>query len=444
MRVLALLLTALALLLAGTTIPAQAAGPRWATSGQGLTVVSAERVDRRLVRLVVSTEALARPVRVNVLLPSGYDGTTRRHPVLYLLHGTSGGADDWLTTGDARPATRDRDLIVVMPDGGYDSNGGGWWTDWVDQGTPLGTADWETFHIRQLVPWVDAHLRTIPRRGSRAIAGLSQGGFGSFSYAARHPDLFVSAASFSGAVDIARAPAARTLGATVVGGIMTGLNGVQPNAPFGDPVVDAVNWRGHNPASLVTNLRHTDLRLWSGDGTNGPYDDPTDPANATPDPIETLTHQSTLYFADAADTDHVAYRLTDYGPGRHAWPYWNRDLRQYLPSLMRVLAERRGRPATVGYRSVDRSYAQRGWRVRVQRPDTQRFSGFSRASRSGFTFSGPGTATVRTARLYTPGRRYAVRAGTALVQRLRADSLGRLTVELPTLSGGSIRVTVRR
>ncbi|MDR7360920.1 alpha/beta hydrolase [Nocardioides marmoribigeumensis] len=442
--VLTLLAAALALTGQPPARAVQSARPAWATSGQGLTVRSAERVDRRLVRLVVSTRALSQPVRVNVLLPRGYAGSGRRYPVLHLLHGTSGGADDWVRNGEVRRATARRDVIVVMPDGGYDSNGGGWWTDWVDQHTSLGAARWETFHVRQLVPWVDAHLRTVPRRGARAIAGLSQGGFGSFSYAARHPDLFVSAASFSGAPDIARAPAARTLGATIVGGIMTGLNHVQPNAPFGDPVSDAVVWRGHNPASLVTNLRHTDLRLWTGDGTNGPYDDPaSDPSFATPDPIETMTHRSTLYFTEAATTDHVAYRLTDYGPGRHRWPYWARDLRQYLPSLTRVFAEHRGRPAVVGYRSIDRRYAQWGWSVRVDRTEVQRFSGLSRAGRGGFTFSGSRAATVRTARLYVPRRAYAVRVGSGRVRHLRADARGRLTVGVPARTG-PVRVTVRR
>jgi S-formylglutathione hydrolase FrmB len=442
--VLALLAGALTLTGPGAR-PAQAApAPGWATSGQGLTVTAAERVDDRLVRLTVTTKALARPVRVTLLLPQGYDAGARRYPTLYLLHGTSGGADDWTTTGNARQATAGRDLLVVMPDGGYDSNGGGWWTNWVDQGTPLGTADWEDFHVRQLVPWVDAHLRTIPRRGSRAIAGLSQGGFGSFSYAARHPDLFVSAAAFSGAPDIARAPAARTLGAFVVGGIMTGLNGVQPYAPFGDPVQDAVNWRGHNPASLVTNQRHTDLRLWTGNGTSGPYDDvTTDPSFATPDPIENATHQSTLYFADAADTDKVRYTLVDYGNGRHRWPYWNRDLRQYLPSLMRVLAEHRGRPATVSYRSIDRQWTQWGWRVRVDRTEAQRFSSLARASRHGFTLGGARAATVRTPRFYAPRRVLTVRVGPAAPRRVRTDALGRLTVRVPARAH-AVRVTVRR
>jgi S-formylglutathione hydrolase FrmB len=28
----------------------------------------------------------------------------------------------------------------------------------------------------------------------------------------------------------------------------------------------------------------------------------------------------------------------DYGPGTHTWPYWQRDLRQALPSMLATLS----------------------------------------------------------------------------------------------------------
>ena len=122
--------------------------------------------------------------------------------MLYLFHGTSGRASDWVNAGDVVETTAGLPLIVVMPDAGFDGNGGGWFTNWVDQTTHLGPSQWETFHVEQLIPWIDANLRTVASREGRAVAGLSQGGFGSMTYAARHPDTFVSVASFSGAPDI--------------------------------------------------------------------------------------------------------------------------------------------------------------------------------------------------------------------------------------------------
>jgi S-formylglutathione hydrolase FrmB len=104
-----------------------------------------------------------------------------------MFHGTSGGAADWTTMGDAAGTTAGRDLIVVMPDAGVNSDGGGWFTDWVNGGR-FGPPRWETYHVFHLIPWIDANLRTVASRAGRAISGLSQGGYGAMAYAARHPD----------------------------------------------------------------------------------------------------------------------------------------------------------------------------------------------------------------------------------------------------------------
>src|SRR5207248_8712396 len=136
----------------------------------------------RLLALVVQTKALPSPANVYVLLPPDYATKPhKRWPVFYLLHGTSGTASDWVLKGDAQNVIGNRELITVMPDIALNDDGGGWCTDWSD-----GVERWETFHIGQLIPWTDANRSTIPTRNERAIAGLSQGGFCSLSYAARH------------------------------------------------------------------------------------------------------------------------------------------------------------------------------------------------------------------------------------------------------------------
>ncbi len=121
-----------------------------------------------------------------------------RYPVLYLFHGGAGGnSAQWTTGGGAvEPITNNRPLITVMPDGGKV----GWYTNWVNQ--QGGAQNWADFHIGQLIPWIDANLRTIAAKSGRAIAGLSMGGFGAVRYAQDRPDMFAYAASFSGAVDL--------------------------------------------------------------------------------------------------------------------------------------------------------------------------------------------------------------------------------------------------
>ena len=214
----------------------------------GIHVVSTERLDPRLYSVRVSSGALGRAVDVRVLLPAGYaDQPATRYPVLYLFHGTSGRASDWTTLGDAERTTAGLPLIVVMPDAGFDGDGGGYFTDWYNDGAG-GPPRWETFHIDQVLPWIDHTLRTVAERRGRAIYGLSQGGFGSMSYAARHPDLFVAAGAYSGAVDTAADPEAIALMTPIVIGTTFGLDGKPPDSIFGPRLTEELNWRAHDEA----------------------------------------------------------------------------------------------------------------------------------------------------------------------------------------------------
>jgi len=139
--------------------------------------------------------ALGQDRQYVVLLPAGYAAAApRRYPVLYLLHGKSGDHTDWSTRAPLREAVGQTPLIVVMPDGDD-----GWYMDWAD-----GVHRYEGQIVRDLIPHVDATYRTIAAREGRAVAGLSMGGYGALRLALAHPDLFVSAASQSGAVRFTR------------------------------------------------------------------------------------------------------------------------------------------------------------------------------------------------------------------------------------------------
>lgn len=401
------------------------------TSADGITVVSSQQVDDRLYALDVSSAALGRAVRLRILLPDGYTADpTRHYPVLYLLHGTSGGADDWLNYGDVRATTAGLPLIVVMPDGGFDNDGGGWWTNWWDTNTKLGPSQWETFHVEQLIPWVDANLRTIASRSGRAIAGLSQGGFGAFSYAARHPDLFAAAGSLSGAPDIASNPIIEGGATFVIEGTATALDGVEPAAMFGPHATNEINWKGRNPQTLVTNMRGMGLFMYTASGVPGALDGPKPDLAASG--IEGLTHISTLSFVRAARNAGLPYYLDDYVYGTHVWPYWARDLRDLVPRLMQVFSNP-ATPAKVSYKSVDTTWTQWGWTVLNQRGQKRAFSSLSGADATGFRLSAFGTATVTTPASYVPESLHTVvirdSSGTRTTG-VAADPSGRLTVNL--------------
>lgn len=383
-----------------------AAAPAAAAPGpDDLELVRSERLSERLVELTFRTPAVSGKTGVRVLLPAGYDGNAgRRYPVLYLLHGALDDETAWTEKGDAARITAAEPVIVVMPDSGT----GGGYVDWYNGGAG-GPPMWETYHVGQLLPWIDAHFRTVATRAGRAIAGLSMGGYGTLHYAARHPDLFAAAASFSGAVD----------SNSVFVQPLTGSEGWQqgrPGAVFGHRPTDEVRWRGHNPWDLAENLQGLDLTLRTGNGMPG------GPGGDSGDPVEAEVHSESLSLHRRLDELGIAHLWDDYGAGGHDWYYWKRDLEQLMPGLAQVFADPPEPPADVDYRSIDPAYRVFGWRVALERPALE-FSELRDAARDGFTLRGSGSAKVATPPLYAPGSTVAVD-----VVRGKGTELRRLTV----------------
>ncbi len=137
-----------------------------------------------------------------VYTPPEYAKTSRRYPVLYLLHGSNDTAAGWTMAGNANfvldNLLADKKMvpmIVVMPFGhatpfGVPAPPGGVTND----------ALFEEYLLQDVIPTVEARYRISAGRENRAIAGLSMGGGQSLRIGLGHLDLFSAVASFSGAV----------------------------------------------------------------------------------------------------------------------------------------------------------------------------------------------------------------------------------------------------
>jgi S-formylglutathione hydrolase FrmB len=388
-------------------LAALTAGPAHAAA-RDIELVDSEQLTPRLSELTLRTPALEDDTHVRVLLPEGYDAAAaRRYPVLYLLHGCCDDYRSWSDKGHAEQVVGAQPLIVVMPDGGQ----AGFYSNWHNGGAG-GPPRWESYHVRQLVPWIDAHYRTVAARRGRAITGLSMGGFGAMKYAARHPGMFVAAASFSGAVD------SNTNGGTaVITGAPT-LDGRPNGSVFGPRASEEVRWRGHNPTDLAENLRGLDLTVRTGNGQPGGE------FGGGPDPIESGVHEMSVNFHARLDALAIPHVWEDYGPGAHQWPYWERDLAVTLPTLMDAFARRPRPPARFSFAAIEPRYSVYGWRVRIKRPALE-FSRFERTGRRGFALSGSGRATVVTPPRFRPRARYRVKR-----RIVRASRRGRLRIRL--------------
>jgi len=133
--------------------------------------------------------------RTLVYLPRSYRrDTTRRYPVLYLLHGATSLPEEWIDSTydgfDLRvamdslvAASATPEMVVVMPDAN-NALGAGFYAN-----SPA-TGNWEDFVVRDLVRHVDDRYRTDARASRRALVGHSMGGFGALAIGFRHPDVF--------------------------------------------------------------------------------------------------------------------------------------------------------------------------------------------------------------------------------------------------------------
>jgi S-formylglutathione hydrolase FrmB len=132
------------------------------------------------------SEVLQKQTTMQVLLPR----TGRPpFPVFYLLHGLSDDSTAWLRNTRLEWYVRDLPLVVVLPDGYR-----GFYTD--NEAGPAYAR-----HLgMELVDFVDRNFRTRAERSSRAIGGLSMGGYGALRVGLGYCDRFCSIHSHSGAL----------------------------------------------------------------------------------------------------------------------------------------------------------------------------------------------------------------------------------------------------
>jgi len=363
----------------------------------------------RLHTLTLYSPALHANTRINILLPIGYARSRRRYPVLYLLHGFTNSYASWAEDTDLLHFSRPFPMIIVMPDGGN-----GWYINDADGGPR-----WEDYHIHQLIPYIDSHYRTVATRSGRAIAGLSMGGFGTLSYAARHPDLFSAAASFSGALDVEHLPA---LGFGIA-------------AAFG--VQNTWLRTENSPAELAPNLTTFQLLyMATGTGKAGPLD-----RSQGTGTVEAALYPGFLRTVAAFRAAGIRPITQVFSPGTHSWPYWQRDLHQALPLIAAVFRHPEPAPTTWTYKTGAAEASVWGYHFTIARqPGTTGFITVSGVTTQGFTVAGAGRLTVTTAAVYQPGNIYQLNwDGKALLQ-VKATARGRLWFTLPTTASGIIDV----
>ena len=275
---------------------------------------------------------------IPVLVQPSRDGG---NAALYLLDGMR--ADDnqsgWAMFTDAGALYEDSNINVVMPIGGA----GSFYTDWDAPATYLSSESsesplsstisgsvgssaphapivykWETFLTRELPAYLQQHFGVDPHRNS--IAGISMGGTAALNLAARHPDQFKQAMSFSGYLTTT-APGMQTALRAAL--LMSG--GYNVNSMYG--TILSPRRFENDPYWNMDGLRNTDVYISAATGWPAPYDQGDPLFNKVVGfGLEQMARNSTVAWELKARAIGLNPTV-DYLPaGIHNWGIWQEEL----------------------------------------------------------------------------------------------------------------------
>ncbi len=179
-----------------------------------------------LTAVEYDSKSLGTHRRMRVYTPPGYS-TSRKYPVLYLLHGIGGTDTEWTQSCHANNVIDNllaegkiQPMIMVFPDGNSsrtvaDLNApaaprGG--AAGAGRGRGMNMEAWltpfENDLLKDIVPYIDSHYSVYTDRGHRALAGLSMGGGQTLNIGLVHPETFAYVGGFSSAPDTRQPPTA--------------------------------------------------------------------------------------------------------------------------------------------------------------------------------------------------------------------------------------------
>jgi enterochelin esterase family protein len=268
--------------------------------------------------------------RMNVYTPPGYEKSTTRYPVLYLLHGYGGSEDEWLDGGRATQILdnliaqgKAKPMIVVMPNGhpgqkasvslipsgalapmGPPAPGSRPApASGAQAGVGEGLVAVTNSLMADVIPYVEANYRVLTDRENRAVAGLSMGGAQALYAGLRNIDKFAWVGGFSGAFVLwpgARASAPSS----------------SPAAGPGTPqLLDLAAVDKLWPSLAADGSRLRLLYLTTGD--------------------EDFLLDSIRQFKGWLDKQHIKHRYIETPGYGHVWSYWRINLADLASQLFR-------------------------------------------------------------------------------------------------------------
>ncbi len=244
------------------------------------------------------SKSLGRFRRMHVYTPPGYETSSQKYPVFYLLHGAGDSDDSWTSVGRAGfimdnliAAKKAKPMVVVMPAGH---------TGPFNFGPPAAGApripdfndDFVKDFVDDIMPYAETHYRVLRERKDRAIAGLSMGGAHTLNIAIPHLDEFAYVGVFS-----------------------SGIFGIVPLAAAGSAPAAGPSWEQQHLAELDNAAPKKGLKLfWFATGKD--------------DPLLSTSKATVELFQK-----HGFEPMFHESAGAHTWTNWREYLNQFAPQL---------------------------------------------------------------------------------------------------------------
>lgn len=219
-----------------------------------------------------------------VYTPPGYEKSTEKYPVLYLLHG--GGEDQrgWATQGKANlildnliAEKKAKPMVIAMMDGNLPNAGG------IAGFNENALKAFENELKMGVIPFVEGNFRVATDAKNRALAGLSMGGLQTLYAGIKNSDMF------SG-----------------IGVLSSGWWANNPD--LSEPQYEFMK---NNVAKINSNIKE----FWISMGGK-----------------EDIAFENCKIMMGKFDQMGIKYRYSEY-PGGHSWPVWRHDLFAFAPFL---------------------------------------------------------------------------------------------------------------
>ncbi len=231
--------------------------------------------------------------RLTVYTPAGYETSKEKYPVFYLLHGMGGDENAWTELGRASQILdnliaqgKAKPMIVVMTNGNaaLEAAPGESSLGFTAPTTQLPKTMDGSFEAAfpDVVKFIDSTYRTRTDKGSRAIAGLSMGGYHSFHISKEYPDMFDYIGMFSAAI--------------------------LPNKDVNSPIYDNLEQK------LAKQFAHAPKLYWIAIGDKD------------------FLYKSNTEYRELLDKKGYKYTYRE-SPDGHIWKNWRIYLTEFVPQL---------------------------------------------------------------------------------------------------------------